>query len=63
LEQRPGDVQAAAFAVAQLPAGLAHQLLEPCRRALEERAQTEGMADVRLADAFLVGAMAAQAVR
>ncbi len=41
LEQRPGDVEATALAVAELPARLPHRLLQPRRHAVEERAEAE----------------------
>src|SRR5262245_32782322 len=41
LQQRTRDEQAAAFAVRQLPAAVAHQLLEPRRHARDQRSEIE----------------------
>jgi hypothetical protein len=46
LEQGPGDVEPAALAVGELPAGLADQLPQPRRHAAEEVIEAELAADV-----------------
>ena len=45
LEQRPGDVEAAPFAVGELPTRLADHLLQPGRHAVEEVPEAELAAD------------------
>ena len=42
LKERPGDIETTLLAVAELPAGFPHDLLQSPRHAIEERAEIEG---------------------